>query len=120
MPPAVNLAGDPNLLERQIMKTAIFLALALLCGSAAAESTGATLHRATLREWHTATSANQFATVADLIENVLNLHDPLANAPKAREVQSCISRVARNFQSGSQMVADTAVACMAELGYLRR
>lgn len=102
------------------MKTAIFLALTLLCGSAVADSNGATLHGATLREWHTATAANQFATAADLVENVLNVHDPLATAPKARDVQACISRVARNFQSGSQMVADAAVACMAELGYLRR
>lgn len=102
------------------MKTAVFLALALLCGGAVAESTGATLHRATLRQWHMATSADQFATAADLIENVLNLHDPLAVAPKARNVQSCVSRVASNFQLGSQMVADTVVACMAELGYLRR
>lgn len=102
------------------MKTAIFLALTLLCGNVVADSNGATLHGATLREWHTATAANQFATAADLVENVLNVHDPLATAPKARDVQACISRVARNFQSGSQMVADTAVACMAELGYLRR
>lgn len=101
------------------MKTAVFLALALLCGGAMAESSGATLHRATLRQWHTATLADQLATVADLIENVLNMHDPLAVAPKARSVQACVSRVASNFQLGSQMVADTAVACMAELGYLR-
>jgi hypothetical protein len=120
MPQPVNLAGDVTLLERPIMKTAIFLALALLCGSAVAETNGATLHGATLRQWHTATAANQFATVADLIESVLNQHDPLATAPKAREVQACVSRVARDFQSGSQMVADTVVACMAELGYLRR
>lgn len=102
------------------MKTAIFLALALLCGGAGAEGNSATLHNATLRQWHTASSADQLATVADLVENVLNLHDPLATAPKAREVQACVSRLAANFQYGSQMVADTAVACMAELGYLRR
>jgi uncharacterized membrane protein YgdD (TMEM256/DUF423 family) len=102
------------------MKTAIFLALALCCGAAVAESAGATLHNASLREWHMATSADQFATVADLIENVLNLHDPLAVAPKARSVQACVSRVASNFQLGSQMVADTAVACMSELGLLKR
>jgi hypothetical protein len=102
------------------MKTAVFLALALSCGGALAESAGATLHRASLREWHMATPADQFATVADLIENVLNLHDPLAVAPKARSVQACVNRVAANFQLGSQLVADTAVACMAELGILRR
>ena len=102
------------------MKTAVFLALALLCGGAVAQSAGATLHGATLRQWHMATSADQFATVSDLIENVLNQHDPLATAPKARSVQACVSRVASNFQLGSQTVADTAGACMAELGYLRR
>jgi hypothetical protein len=102
------------------MKTAVFLALTLLCGAAAAQSTGATLHGATLRQWQMATPADQFETASDLVQNVLNLHDPLAVVAKARGVQDCVSRVASNFMLGAQMVADTAVACMAELGYLRR
>lgn len=103
------------------MKKAILLALAVVCGSAAAQQTvGGTLHRATLREWHQATIGNQMATAADLVDSILNLRDPLAIAPKARDVQSCISRVADNFKLGQQMVADTALACMAELGYLPR
>jgi hypothetical protein len=103
------------------MKKAILLALAMVCGSAAAQATiGGTLHRATLREWHQATIGNQMATAADLVESVLNLRDPVALAPKARDVQACINRVADNFKLGSQMVADTALACMAQLGYLPR
>jgi hypothetical protein len=102
------------------MKTAVLLALAMLCGSAAAQGSAGTLHRATLRQWHMASSADQFATVADIIEKVLNVRDPLAVAPKARDVQACVSRLSNNFLMGSQMVADTAVACMAELGYLKR
>lgn len=103
------------------MKKAILLALALYCGSAAAQQTvGGTLHRATLREWHQASIGNQIATAADLVESIINLRDPVAIAPKARDVQSCINRVADNFKNGSQMVADTAIACMAELGYLPR
>jgi hypothetical protein len=103
------------------MKKAVFLALAIAYGGAAAQPTvGGTLHRATLREWHQATIGNQIATAADLVESILNLRDPVAIAPKARDVQSCINRVAYNFKNGSQMVADTAIACMAELGYLPR
>lgn len=102
------------------MKTIILLALALACGGAAAdtESNLGTLHRSSLREWHQATPANQFATVVDLVQRVLNIRDPIEAAPKARNVQSCISRVAANYLLGSQMVADTAYACMGELGYL--
>jgi hypothetical protein len=103
------------------MKKTVFLALALVCGGAAAQATlGGTLHRATLREWHQATIGNQMATATDLVDSILNLRDPLAIAPKARDVQACISRVADNFKQGSQTVADTAIACMAELGYLPR
>lgn len=103
------------------MKTITLLALALSCGSAAAEAESnlGTLHRSTLREWHQASPANQFATTADLVERVLNIKDHLAAAPKARSVQFCISRAAANYMLGSQTVADTAYACMGELGYLR-
>jgi hypothetical protein len=100
------------------MKKSLLLALILICASAGAQTTLGTLHRSTLREWHQASPANQFATTADLIERVLNIKDPVAAAPKARNVQSCISRAAANYLLGSQMVADTAYACMGELGYL--
>lgn len=105
------------------MKTAVIVALAmsLACGGAAAQGMlGGTLHASTLRDWNTASASNQMATAADIIERVLNMHDPLGVAPKAREVRACINRVASNFALGSQTVADTAVACMAELGYLPR
>lgn len=103
------------------MKSAIFLSLALACGGAAAQGAiGGNLHRATLREWHLASSANQVATVADIIEKLLNIGDPVVVTRRAREVQACINRVSDNFQLRSQLVADTAVACIAELGYLPR
>jgi hypothetical protein len=103
------------------MKKAVLLALAMVCCSATAQDHfGGTLHRATLREWHIASPADQLATVADIVERILNIRDPLAVAPKARDVQACINRVSDNFKLRSQLVADTAVACMAELGYLPR
>lgn len=103
------------------MKKTIILAMALYCGGVAGQGTvSGTLHRATLREWHQASAANQFATASDIVEGILNLRDPLAVAPKARDVQSCINRVSANFKLGFQTVADTALACMAELGYLPR
>ncbi|MDB5932897.1 MAG: hypothetical protein JWQ01_241 [Massilia sp.] len=103
------------------MKICVFLALAFVCSSVPADvPVGGTLHGATLRDWHTASGSNQLATVADIVEKFLNLRDPLEVAPKARSVQSCISRVSSNFKLRSQTVADTAIACMAELGYLQR
>ncbi|MES2759012.1 MAG: hypothetical protein V4693_16685 [Pseudomonadota bacterium] len=103
------------------MKIVVILAFAAACAGAQAEVTvGGTLHGASLRDWHAASAANQLITVADIVEKVLNLRDPLAVAPKARAVHSCINRVSNNFKLRSQMVADTAVACMAELGYLPR
>ncbi|WP_426109648.1 hypothetical protein [Massilia sp. PWRC2] len=93
------------------------------CISASAwarQGPGGDLHNATLRAWNLASEANRFATASDLVERILNLHDPIALRPKARQVQTCISRVAIDFQQGGQAVADTAVACMAELGMLAR
>lgn len=99
-----------------------FLLVSALCGVARAETPlpMGDLHGAVLREWRQASDGNQFATASDLVERILNMHDPIALRPKARQVQACINRVAGNFQQGSQSVADTAVACMAELGMLGR
>ncbi len=102
------------------MKTALLLALALLCTGTVAQDNVGTLHNATLREWHQASPANQFATISDLVERILNVNDPIAAAPKARNIQACINKVASNYLLGSQMVVDTAYACMGELGYLHR
>lgn len=97
------------------------LIMCLITASAAArQAPSGDLHNATLRAWNQANSANQFATASDLVERILNLHDPIALRPKARQVQICISRIAVDFQQGSQAVADTALACMAELGMLSR
>jgi hypothetical protein len=103
------------------MKASILVVLALCSGAAcAATVAGGTLHRSTLREWHQANPANQYATAADIVERFLNIRDPLALAPKARDVHSCICRVSANFQDRNQTVSDTAIACMAQLGYLPR
>lgn len=103
------------------METAVIVTLAMACGGAAAQGMlGGTLHAATLRDWNTASASNQMATVTEIVERVLKLHDPLGVAPKARGVRACINRVSSNFKLGSQTVTDTAVACMAELGYLPR
>jgi hypothetical protein len=105
----------------KLMKNVAILMLVVACGGARAEvAVGGTLHGASLRDWHAASAANQLMTVADIVDKVLNLRDPLAVAPKARAVQACVTRVSSNFKLRSQMVTDTAVACMAELGYLPR
>lgn len=96
------------------------LATGATAAASAQQLPGGDLHNATLRVWSQASDANQFATTSDLVERILNLHDPIAVRPKARQVQRCISRIASDFQQGSQAVADTALACMAELGLLGR
>jgi len=98
------------------------LVVSCLCAAASAATPlpMGDLHAAALRDWRQASDVNQFATASDLVERVLNLHDPIALRPKARQVQACINRVAANFQQGGQAVADTALACMAELGMLGR
>lgn len=103
------------------MKRAVLLALALCCGDASSEANlGGTLHRATLRDWHQSSGANQLATVSDIVERFLNIYDPVALAPKALAVHSCINKISANFKLRSQTVTDTAIACMAKLGYLSR
>lgn len=103
------------------MKASVLVALAIFAGSAFAEpDVGGNLHRANLRDWRIASPANQMATITDIVGKVLNIGDPLDLAPKVRDVQSCVSRLAENFTRGSQTVFDAAYVCMAELGYLRR
>lgn len=103
------------------MKAAVVVALAMACGGAAAQGmVRGTLHASNLRDWNAASASDQMATVTDIVERVLNVHDPLGVAPKARDVRACINRVSSNFKIGAQAVTDTAVACMAELGYLPR
>lgn len=103
------------------MKTAVLVALALCAGSACAQKNiGGTLHQSTLREWRIATPGDQLATVTDIVGRILSNGDPLAVKSASLDVQMCVNRVAANFKLGTQTVADTAVACLAELGFLRR
>jgi hypothetical protein len=102
----------------KLLALAAITAVPVLSAQAGTSLAVGDLHGAALRDWRQANDANQFATATDLVERILNLHDPIALRPKARQVQACINRVAADFQQGSQAVADTAVACMAELGML--
>lgn len=79
---------------------------------------GGTLHRATLSDWRVSTASNQLATLADIVGKTMNLRDPVAVKPMAEQVQACINVVAANKKMGTQPVADTAVGCMFQLGYL--
>lgn len=104
----------------QRLITGMLLSLVISAPHAAEDFLGGNLHGASLREWHTASSQNQLATLADIIGRMLNIGDPIALKSKSLNVQSCINRVARNYTLRSQSVSDTALACMAELGYLGR
>lgn len=104
----------------RLLSPLFLLCLCVGTSAWARQGPGGDLHHATLRAWNLASEANRFATASDLVEHMLNLHDPIALRPKARQVQACISRVAVDFQQGGQAVADTAVACMAQLGMLAR
>lgn len=95
------------------------LVMTLTFGVASAQwYSGGTLHRATLNEWRASTGSNQLATLADIVGKTLNLRDPVEVRPMAEQVQACINVVAANKKMGTQPVADTAVGCMFQLGYL--
>ncbi|GJI97033.1 hypothetical protein RugamoR57_37510 [Duganella caerulea] len=99
--------------------SAVALVLVLATSTASAQwYVGGTLHRATLSEWTASTSSNQLATLADIVGKTLSLRDPVAVRPMAEQVQACINVVAANKKMGTQPVADTAVGCMFQLGYL--
>ena len=104
----------------QRLSTSLLLSLVISAPAGAEEFMGGTLHSANLREWHLASSQNQLATLADIVGRMLNIGDPVLLRSKTLEVQNCINRVAGNFKLRSQTVSDTAIACMAELGYLQR
>jgi hypothetical protein len=104
----------------QRITTSILLSLVLSAPCLGEERfLGGTLHGASLREWHTASSQNQLATLADIIGRMLNIGDPMVLKTRSMAVQSCMNRVASNYALRSQAVSDTALACMAELGYFR-
>ena len=95
------------------------LVMTLAVGAASAQwYSGGTLHRATLSEWRASTGSNQLATLADIVGKPLNLRDPVAVKPMAEQVKARINVLAANKKMGTQPVADTAVGCMYQLGYL--
>ncbi|MEO7494093.1 MAG: hypothetical protein ABIT83_06415 [Massilia sp.] len=104
----------------QRLSTSILLSLVICAPVGADEFLGGTLHSASLRDWHLASSQNQLATLGDIVGRMLNIGDPVELRTRTLAVQACINRVAGNFTLRSQSVADTAIACMAELGYLKR
>lgn len=106
------------------MRKAIFVVGTVMSLAAATASAqwyvGGTLHRATLSDWRASTGSNQLATLADIVGKTLDIRDPVAVRPMAEQVQACINVVASNKKMGTQPVADTAVGCMFQLGYLPR
>lgn len=104
----------------QRLSTSLLLSLVISAPVGAEEVLGGTLHGANLRDWYLASSQNQLATVGDIVGHVLNIADPVDLKVRTLAVQGCINRVAGNFTLRSQSVSDTAIACMAELGYLKR
>lgn len=95
------------------------LVMTLTVGNASAQwYSGGTLHRAMLSDWRASLGSNQLATLADIVGKTLNLRDPVAVKPMAEQVQACVNVVAANKKMGAQPVADAAVGCMYQLGYL--
>ena len=96
------------------------LLLALVYVGASAEiAPNAALHGESLRTWRTESTRDQLATISDIVVKILNISDPIEARNKARTVQGCVNKVAADFVSGERRVADVAVMCIAQLGYLR-
>ena len=94
--------------------------LALVCASASAQfEPNAALHGESLRAWRTESTRDQLATITDIVVKILNISDPIEARNKARSVQGCVNKVASDFMAGERRVADVAVMCIAQLGYLR-
>jgi hypothetical protein len=98
----------------------VLLLLALACASASAQfEPNAALHGESLRAWRTEPARDQLATITDIVVKILNISDPIEARDKARSVQGCVNKVAADFMAGERRVADVAVMCIAQLGYLR-
>ena len=72
-----------------------------------------------LRAWRTASERDQMATMTHIVVNILNISDPIDARAKALQVRGCVNKVAADFMAGERRVADVAVLCIAQLGYLR-
>lgn len=79
----------------------------------------ANLHGDTLRTWRSAPTRDQMATITDIVVKILNISDPLEARSKAIAVHACVGKTAADFMAGERRVADVAVSCIAQLGYLR-
>lgn len=101
------------------MRRVLFL-LALACASASAQfEPNASLHGESLRAFRTESARDQLATLTDIVVRILNISDPIDARTKALNVQGCVNKVAADFMAGERRVADVAVMCIAQLGYLR-
>ena len=80
---------------------------------------GGTLHRATLREWNAATSANRLATAADFAATILKARKLSTDQlrPKAVELVEAIRPSAEDPSLGALKVAEVAAASGALLGW---
>ena len=96
------------------------LFLMLACASASAQfEPNAALQGESLRAWRGESTRDQLATMTGIVVKILNISDPIEARNKARNVQGCVNKVAADFMAGERRVADVAVMCIAQLGYLR-
>ncbi|NOZ70938.1 MAG: hypothetical protein GXP38_03320 [Chloroflexi bacterium] len=78
---------------------------------------GGTLHKATVREWHSASYANKLATSADFATTGSGSRNLTEIKIMAIQLEECITESSNDPRLYGQDVANFAVLCLYELGY---
>jgi hypothetical protein len=78
---------------------------------------GGNLHRASLREWKTATYENKLATSADMVAKLKKFTSTVEMKAAAVELEQCVSKVAEGPEAERQPVSEVAAACALLMGY---
>lgn len=96
---------------------AIFLMLAPALVSASEWYIGGTLHQATAKQWHNASSENQLATAADFVAKAQTPASMGQLRRRSIELKQCITSATADSSLGDQKVVQIAALCIVQLGY---
>lgn len=78
---------------------------------------GGTLHQATAKQWHEASSHNQLATAADFVAKAQAPANMDQLRRRATELKQCITSATADSSLGDQKVVEIAALCIMQLGY---
>jgi hypothetical protein len=118
-----NSLTKPQTVGKKYMKKIIvlFSVVAVSTAALAADDVwfmGGTLHKSTLREWKSASGPNQLATIGDIMCAVTKDCDGKTGKPRAIQIRSCVNDAASDSRRQSQSVAEAALICAIDAGYV--